>query len=1193
PQAPQPFALVVTGDMPSNRGDLEGTVYVAGGAPGDDPIAGASVSAINAGGQLARMATSDDDGFYSMSLAMGTYTVTAMAFGYQPAEIGAAEVVSGQVTALDIPLSSATWYTVSGVVRDAATGWPLYAHIAVSSDPLTPPAPYNSVWTDPATGYYSLSLPEGITYTLTATAWVDGYLPGNAVVPPLTGNVTQDIELDADMEACSAPGYEIPYIHLDDFESDDGGYTVSGVPADHWQWGSPVTWPGSCAAGVHCWGTNLTGNYANNAAAVLTSPVIDLSTASAPLAANWRQAWHLESATWDHGYAEISINGGPWQVMWQHTGGTIQVDWTKMSYDISAAAGGSVQFRFRLTSDSSLNYAGYYIDLVNITGAEGCQIPLDGGLIVGNVYDANYPAEALNGADIVNAAGYAAESLPTPLDDAVDDGFYTVFAPAGTQTFTATAMAYSASVVDVTVVDGDTVTQDFFLPTGLLSAAPDGLDVTVELGYADTRTLNLTNAGGAAATFAFEEHAGPVNPLAITGLEEEKQLAAPTGSSTDVPWLAEDPITGTVPAAGDMDVTVAFDAAYVDQPGEYHAELVVTNDTPYGEVRVPVTMTVTGPASWAKLTGTVIGLGVCDDDPAPLGAAEVHVESATTGQTWLVTTDISGTYHLWMDQAHSPVTITVTAPDYFGETGGVLVVQGETTVVDFDLRLLKPCLSYDPADFHVTLPMGDNTVELLTLSNSGAALAEFELMEVIGGFTPLNLKVNISFPRSDAPLSFERAPLPEESGKPFINPNVALQVGAPAYGVDLLGDQFVYFTMDDATNPTNIATATRNYYAGDFINGDFSTLYAIDNATQMLYAIDTASGAQTAVGASVPQSGHTWTGMAGDPTTGVMYACSTDGATNALYILNLASGAPTLVGTHGGGFVLIDIAISSTGQMYGVDINTDQLVAIDKASGVITAIGSLGFDASYAQGMDFDEASGTLYLAAYNAALSRAELRIADTSTGATVLVSTIGAGSGVELDAFAIATTGSAGSAIPWLTETPISSTIAADTDAVVDLTFDAGVPETMQPGTYYGQLKVAGNAANDVPNVPLTLTVEAPATWGKLVGEVTGLGYCDAVTPTLLAGAEILIESGTGLLAWLLETDENGAYQLWLDAAHNPLTVTVAYPDHVPQVFSNVVVVAGATTVRDAALRWAMPCLTVEPDLFDVTVTLGMSTT
>jgi hypothetical protein len=40
--------------------------------------------------------------------------------------------------------------------------------------------------------------------------------------------------------------------------------------------------------------------------------------------------------------------------------------------DISAAAGGTVQFRFRLTSDSSVTYAGYYIDKVAVTGAGGC-----------------------------------------------------------------------------------------------------------------------------------------------------------------------------------------------------------------------------------------------------------------------------------------------------------------------------------------------------------------------------------------------------------------------------------------------------------------------------------------------------------------------------------------------------------------------------------------------------------------------------------------------------------------------------------------------------------------------------------------------------------------------------------------------------------------------------------------------------
>jgi len=45
--------------------------------------------------------------------------------------------------------------------------------------------------------------------------------------------------------------------------------------------------------------------------------------------------------------------------------------------------------------------------------------------------------------------------------------------------------------------------------------------------------------------------------------------APPTGA--DVPWLSEDPISGTVATDDELDVDVVFDAGAVDQPGEYTA----------------------------------------------------------------------------------------------------------------------------------------------------------------------------------------------------------------------------------------------------------------------------------------------------------------------------------------------------------------------------------------------------------------------------------------------------------------------------------------------------------------------------------------------------------------------------------------------------------------------------------------------
>lgn len=75
----------------------------------------------------------------------------------------------------------------------------------------------------------------------------------------------------------------------------------------------------------------------------------------------------------------------------------------------------------------------------------------------------------------------------------------------------------------------------------------------------------------------------------------------------DAPWFSASPLSGTLVTSGDQTVVFDFNAAVVDQPGEYCADLLVKNDTPYGKLRVPVTMTVTPPDLWGKVTGVVPG----------------------------------------------------------------------------------------------------------------------------------------------------------------------------------------------------------------------------------------------------------------------------------------------------------------------------------------------------------------------------------------------------------------------------------------------------------------------------------------------------------------------------------------------------------------------------------------------------------
>ena len=147
--------------------------------------------------------------------------------------------------------------------------------------------------------------------------------------------------------------------------------------------------------------------------------------------------------------------------------------------------------------------------------------------------------------------------------------------------------------------------------------------------------------------------------------------------------------------------------------------------------------------------------------------------------------------------------------------------------------------------------------------------------------------------------------------------------------------------------------------------------------------------------------------------------------------------------------------------MHGHDIELDSLLTIDKLTGAVTIIGPTGFAAAFHQGMDFDDTTGTLYLAAYTTS-AVAELRIANVNTGATTLVGTFPEGA---VDAFAIVgpiadTT--------WLSEDPAGGSVLPGECVTVAVTLDS---TGMAPGAYEAELLIN----NDDPYTPrISLPVE-----------------------------------------------------------------------------------------------------------------------
>ena len=675
-------------------------------------------------------------------------------------------------------------------------------------------------------------------------------------------------------------------------------------------------------------------------------------------------------------YASIDISGGG------YPGGTIWTDPEFGTYSITLAAGitytfnvhawvdgysatmrsvgpltASVTEDFALDADSTCTAPGY-------TGTP-CTPPADGGLLVGNVYDDN-TGDALNGADVANDSGEAVTTVPTPDDANVDDGFFTIFSPSGTHTFTATLNSYGPDVAAVSIVDRDTVMHAFYLPAGVLSVSPDSMHVTLGMGVSTTLPLTLTNMGGVSANYELRERDGGFAPV-------------------------------------------------------------------------------------------------------------------------------------------------VSIPAYHGEP-----------------------------------------------------------------------------PEDPEPVSMERSPdAPQKTGDNFA-PELSFPLaGEPAFALDVYpGGNLVYIPDTTVPGTWNVIGSVSQFHpAGDFLNGDFSTLYALDYDTNEFVAIDTATAARTVIGTATPRSGESWSGMTGS-VDGTLYASSANcGTRSTLYTVDPDTGTPTEIGEITGAACIIDIAINANGEMYGVDIVSDSLYQIDPNTAAATLVGALGVSANYAQGMDFEEETGVLYWAAYT---TQGELRVIDTTTGASTLVGAFP--SGAEVDALAFATGGATD--VPWLSEDPVTGTVGANASEIINVTFDAGVPEITQPGDYIAQLKISHDTPYDLNSVPVTMTVVAPPTWGKLQGTITGLGYCDA-DPSVLPDAVVIITDTAGM-THTTATDASGFYSLWLDSATSPVEIAVdAGPDYEIGYASGVMVSAGVTTTQDLDLRWLRPCISNTPDAMEVTLVQGMSTT
>ena len=170
----------------------------------------------------------------------------------------------------------------------------------------------------------------------------------------------------------------------EDFEDNNSDWVIGG---NTWAVGALGSGgPSSLPSGTNCAATNLSGNYANNmswAVDCIQTGDIDLAGASSPVLLF--KSWWRTEVNYDGGRVQVYANGqwvNPASVTpaynktlggsscWAYDTQT----WMDHRVDLTAYAGQTIQLRFCFYSDGSSNYAGWYIDDIQVV--ESTYIPL-------------------------------------------------------------------------------------------------------------------------------------------------------------------------------------------------------------------------------------------------------------------------------------------------------------------------------------------------------------------------------------------------------------------------------------------------------------------------------------------------------------------------------------------------------------------------------------------------------------------------------------------------------------------------------------------------------------------------------------------------------------------------------------------------------------------------------------------------
>ena len=214
---------------------------VTGTASGNSvPLGGINITAVRQSDSDTYQVNSDTSGNYHLYLRAGTYNLTASKFGYQPQMISAQSFLSDTTTTLNLNLTPATTFPVSGQLLLANACTPISGTVKI-----TPPG---TLTVTAASGVYTTNLPAG-TYTLEARAGA-AYQPVSTTIT-VSGPTTHDFTFGAAHDGSyvvDAPAYtwisgtnQLTFQASGGADPNEDGFANTTLPFPFTYYGASVT----------------------------------------------------------------------------------------------------------------------------------------------------------------------------------------------------------------------------------------------------------------------------------------------------------------------------------------------------------------------------------------------------------------------------------------------------------------------------------------------------------------------------------------------------------------------------------------------------------------------------------------------------------------------------------------------------------------------------------------------------------------------------------------------------------------------------------------------------------------------------------------------------------------------------------------------------------------------------------------